>query len=605
MSVYANSEERNLRIFLLRHPLELFLFLYKSLKFAIVYFSVRISKVCTRWLFIIKMKIANLIKGSEKSALLLEKLPDIHSQPYGGILPDSLDIKLATQNIRMEAKIDWRHPYADKEDIFALNRFGWALSLLLQYPSPKTAEFALNSILSWIRQMQEPQGGPAWESYSVAERLANWPFILLIAKKFSVISDEARGIIAESMAKQVDYLFNNLELNGIFTNNHILNDARGLYIGGIVLNHNIALRKSRELFNVWTEKVFYPDGMLRDGSSHYQYLLCQRFEQVYYLSCLVKDTPFSGFMEKWVRLMRDCCDFFSVYDREKCWRMPMFGDISPDFSPEWLSPVSKSGWALLKKWLDWQELAPSIENSNKNPKIKGGFLRFDSANTVIFWHIAQEKTAYFNHGHYDLGSFVLFYNGREIFADPGLSFYNKKDLFSKSARAHTTLLIDSFGPLCENYKLNLLNAFPGKNINFTLSQSSGQLGIDIQSEGFKRLPVPVEWKRRFIIDSDKMVIIDNLKSAGYNLVESRFQVSPELETKEDEGGVRVLLSGNSAITLKVMDSSGYNCGLIRGNGIHGEEGWFCAEYGKSLPGTSIIFRRDLLLNQDHVYEIRW
>jgi hypothetical protein len=605
MSIYTNSEERNLCIFLLRHPLELLLFLYKSLMFAIAYFSVKISKACMRWVFVIRMKITNLIRRREETSLLLEKLPDIHFQPYGGTLPDPLDIKLATQNIRIETKIKWHHPYADKEDIFALNRFGWALSLSLQYPSPKTAEFALNSILSWIRQMQEPQGGSAWESYSVAERLANWPFILLIAKKFCAISDEARGIIAESMAKQVDYLLNNLELNGIFTNNHILNDARGLYIGGVVLNHDIALRKSRELFNVWTEKVFYPDGMLRDGSSHYQYLLCQRFEQVYYLSCHVKDAPLSGFMERWVRLMRDCCDFFSVYGRDNYWHMPMFGDISPDFSPEWLSPVSKSGWTLLKKWLNWQDLAFSVKNNNMNPKIKGGFLRFDSGNTVIFWHIAQERNAYLNHGHYDLGSFVLFYNGREIFADPGLCSYNEKTMHAKSARAHSTLLIDSFGLSCENHKLNLLNAFPGKNLNSTISQSSGKLGIDMQSEGFKRLPVPVEWKRGFVIDSDKMVIIDSLKSAGDHLAESRFQVSPGLETKEGEGWVKVLLSGDFTITLKVMDSFGYKCGLIRGNDIQSEEGWFCTEYGKSLPGTSVVFRRDLLLDQDHVYEIRW
>lgn len=605
MSVCTNSEKRNLRIFLLRHPLEIPLFFCKILKFVFIYFSLRISKVCIRSLFCIKMKIANLIRKSKEPSLLLDKLPDINFQSYGNILPDPLDIKLASQTIRMGAQIDWCYPYDDKEDVFVLNRFGWVLSLLLRYPSPKTAEFSLNCIVSWIHEMPEPQGGYAWESYSVAERLANWPFILLIAKKLFPLSDEAKGIIADSMAKQLDHLLHNLELNARFTNNHILNDARGMYISGIVLNNDIALKKSKKLFTTWTKKIFYLDGMLRDGSSHYQYLLCQRFEQVYYLSCYVKDAPFSGFMEKWSRLMRDCCDFFSVYDKDNCWHMPMFGDISPDFSPKWLSPASNFGWGLFKKWLNWQDLDPSGENCNKHQRIRGSFLRLDNDNTVIFWHISQEKNNCLNHGHYDLGSFVLFYKGREIFADSGSYSYNKESIYAKSAKAHSALLIDTFGPVCENYQLNLIDAFPGQNFSFTVSQSSGKLNIDIQNAGFKRLPVPVEWKREFIIDSDKLVIIDNLKSMGDHSVESRFQVSPGVETQEGEGCIKLMLFGNFTITLKVTDSLGYNYGLIRGKGVSGDEGWFSTEYGRSLPGTSVIFRRDLRLDQKHIYEIGW
>ncbi|MCX5705964.1 MAG: heparinase II/III family protein [Candidatus Omnitrophica bacterium] len=551
------------------------------------------------------MKIANLIGRSEKSALLLEELPDIHFQPYGGTLPDPLEIKLATQNIRMGAKIDWFYPYADREDIFALNRFGWTLSLLLQYPSPETAEFALNSILYWIRQMQEPQGGPAWESYSVAERLANWPFILLIAKKLSAISDDARGIIAESMAKQVNYLLNNLELNGIFTNNHILNDARGLYIGGVVLNHNIALRKSKELFSAWTEKVFYPDGMMRDGSSHYQYLLCQRFEQVYYLSCFVKDTPFSGFMEKWARLMRDCCDFFSVYDRKKCWRMPMFGDISPDFSPEWLSPDAKAGWEELKKWLNWTEMGGSLKKQSGAPENKGDFVRFDSSNVVIFWHIARENAAYLNHGHYDLGSFVLFYKGIQIFADPGQFSYDTKHAFAKSAKAHNSVLLDSLGPFCENHKLNLFNAYHPVDTRFSVLRSDEYLSLEIMSEGFKRLPVPVEWSRKFSVYSDKMVIADDLKSVGNNILESRFQISPGLEIKEEDGVIGIYHAQTAPIRLKVADLLEYKCNLIRGSNTNIDDGWVSSEYGAGSSAIVVVFHRELSLAKTYIYEIRW
>jgi hypothetical protein len=606
MSVYANSlEERNLRIYLLKHPFELFMFIIKGAVLSITKLLFKPYKSCSRGLRkMIKIFFGDARRAQEAS-FSLERFPELRISSYEKDVPRIFNIKLATREIPVDGVIDWSCRFEDQEDTFAINRFGWLLALLLQYPAQKTAEFAIENIVSWIYHARKSYEGPAWESYSVAERLANWPFILLIVKEIIPIPDDARRIIAESMSEQIEYLLDNLELNGRFTNNHILNDARGLYISGVVLNHVDALNKSRELFTAWTQKIFYGDGMLKDGSSHYQYLLCQRYEQVYHLSRHIKDELFLSFMQKWASSIRCCCDFFSVYGKDDAWRIPLFGDISPDFSPEWLAPRSKSGWALLKNWLDWRDIDIIAEKDVVNPNIKGNFIRFDRDDTIVFWHIAQERNVCLSHGHYDLGSFVLFRGGKEIFADPGLYSYDKRGSVAKSARAHNSILIDSFGPLCENYKLNLLSANLRKGSKFSINQSGGWLSIDIQSDGFERLPVPVEWRRRFDIGPDKMVITDNLKSCGNNLVESRFQISPKLKAEIDEEGVIINFNGNSKIKVRVMDPCGYDCSLIRGNDTIVGEGCFFPEYGRSLPGISILFNRKLYLNQNHVYEIRW
>ncbi len=601
MNKPAVTEQKVLRSFLLKNPMEILWLIWGSFIFLIGYLELRV---------ILSLRKAGAFcdvrrNENKKRALLLERLPEIKFQLYNGDLPKETDERLATQRIKIISDINWSYPYADQEDSFALNRFGWLLCSLLRYPSPLIAEAALKNILSWISEMGDTRQGPAWESYSVAERLANWPFILLIVKKIMPIPDEALAGISRSMGAQLDHLMGNLEYNGRFTNNHLLNDARGLYIGGTVLNDERALQKAREIFFEWTKKMFYPDGMLRDGSSHYQYLLCQRYEQVYRLAHYRDDRVFSGFMEKWVCLMRESCDLFSVHDKDHSWRMPMFGDISPDFIPQWFSPNGKAGWKDLKTWLNWNELGDPVIKESTGYEHKGDFLRFDAGDVVIFWRVARENAGYLDHGHYDLGSFVLFYKGIQICADPGRASYDTKHAFAKSAKAHSSLLIDSVGAWCEDPKLNLLNAYHSMRTCFNTVRSDECFSLGIKSEGFKRLPVPVEWSRKFSVYADRMVIADELKSVGKNRIENRFHVGPGLKIAEEKDGISICDAPNILIRLKVADPFEYKCSLIGAGTGSTDEGGVSQEYGASSPAPIVTFQRMLSSAQTYVYEIRW
>lgn len=553
-----------------------------------------------------------------RSILHLNKLPDIN-------IPGNSDIgftkiRLATEVIPVNYQIDWLCLFNDCEDSFSLNRFGWLLAALVENPSTDLAQKALFWMDDWIEKMHKNINHPAWESYSVAERLSNWPFILHIVRKLCSVPDDLLNKISQSMSYQLDYLVSHIEYTGKFTNNHILNSARGLYIGGIILDNKPAVITAKEIFEKWTGKLFHPDGMLKEHSSHYQFLLCQRYEQIYLMAKNIEDNPFTQFIKNWVTLMQEACDFFSVYDpKNGSWDMPLIGDISPDFSPRWLSPSQESGWMKFKKMFGYEilESKPGKERYVIIIK-KGDFIRYNAENIVIFWHIDTDRSSYVSHGHFDVGGFILFYNGKQVIADPGRFSYTTKGSYGKSAKAHSTLMVDSFGADCENHRLNSLNAYKTEPSSYTYTETCGYFDLEIHINGFNRLANPVQWKRSFHIKKDGMTITDSFENYSNNLLETRFQIAPGIQVKKHDNNYLILLYESSvSVSLIVFDSytlnlsndclSGFQCSLLHGNKNKTDdgEGWFSNEYGNKADGTTVMFRRRLGCERKQTYELRW
>lgn len=535
--------------------------------------------------------------------LVLDKIPAIK---FIFLSEDKFaEIRLASTAIPVTADLDWNYPFPDREDSFALHRFGWLLAVLVQRPSVNLANDALNWLSSWMQENGKPGFGFAWESYSVAERLSNWPFILAIINSLVTIPADFLENIEENMVTQVDYLINNLEVRGRLTNNHVINDARGLYIAGVLLGSEIARQKAKEIFLKWTKEIFSNDGMLRENSSHYQYLLYQRYEQVYFLSHYARDEQFCEFIKNWLPAMADSCKFFAVYGADGSWDLPLIGDISPDFTPGWLAPNSTGEWQRLKKMLGWRGLAEGQCSELKSLEIKGDkFIRYSRGEVVVFWHIPGGDQTLLRHGHYDLGSFVLFYTGQEVIADPGRYSYLQAGSFGVGAMAHSSLLIDSLGAQCEDYQLNSFQAYGRREVKYHLSESQQELNLEIETDGFTRLRTPVEWTRRFTVTKNRLTIIDILESAGVNQVEARFQVNPGFKLQELGGGFKLSSGALPPLELKVKDSSPYRYELSTGN-ADGEAGWVSKEYGRRAPGTTLLFQRELRQRQIHIYEIAW
>ncbi len=535
--------------------------------------------------------------------LVLNRLPGMFfsAQPYR----DYNNIKLASETIEVANSINWSCRFRDQEDSFALNRFGWLLDAMLNNPSAVLAERALHWMQDWIDVMGSNKTNLAWESYSVAERLSNWPFLLRIIECLIPIPETVITKFEKTLICHINYLLDHLELSGTSINNHILNDARGLYIGAVAIGDLTACNKAKKIFYEWTEKLIGPDGMLNEHSSHYQFLICQRYEQVLFVASHLEDSDFCKFIDVWVERMRQARDFWGVRTSDGQWNYPLIGDISPDFTPQWLSSNPTGGWSTLKKWLDIPCSVPSDRDNKRLIVFDDSFIRYDTGVVTIFWHIETENsTLSNNHSHYDLGSFVLFYKGKQVFTDNGLRSYLKTDSFGKSALAHSTITIDGLGAYCQDRWINQLKGYRQQQAQFRKSQSDNQLEITIKTNGFARLTTPTTWERTFIVNDNDLTIVDNIKSIKGKHIKASFQLAPQIEGIARDNEIAILFDHNQIMSLKVNNFDQSQFSVIKGN-TDTQQGWHSKEYGTRLSGTTVAHQYLSDGTKTTKYEIRW
>lgn len=528
-----------------------------------------------------------------KEQIWIVSLPASHDEA----ISEAVEIKLASTVFKVEDVIDWGHGFDDAEDTFALNRFGWLLVLLLQAPSKGRADSALRWILQWIETMGQEQSHPCWESYSVSERLSNWPFILSIANALTEIPDDAFDVIEASLLSQMNFLADNLEYHGEFTNNHILNNARGLYIGGTVLEQEEHVALAKSIFQNWTKQLFFPDGMLKEQSSHYQYLMCQRYEQILHIAKNADDRNFEAFLEAWLLRIDSARRFFSIRSKDRREQIPYLGDISPDFPPSFLLGGEDGGWSSLKQWLGWNAPFAHPPNSHRSFEEKmGGFVRYDCGDIAIFWHAQTDRLPCNTHAHYDFGSFILFYKGQPIFGDPGRVSYTDQGSFGKGATAHTSVTIDELGPFCEDTRLNFLPHYRTGTARYCSRLSDAGFILEMAVDGFSRLEKPVLWKRVFEVERGGILISDHFEGVGRNAIRTAFQIESSVEVINETQRVILALGNENFMTLACNPAP---------LGMQITESVFSKAYGDISHGQTISFFSYLDNKLDVAYEIRW
>ncbi len=602
------EERRNYKQYLLKRPSALFWLPAKIIAFLTGFLCRRIFSIAEAFIKVTRKVIfAGRVFPIRRELLSSNKKLDLTLFPgvklFSFIDKEFTEICLATTTIPAVVKIDWNASFPDREDIYALHRFGWLLSALIRCPSKELAEKALAWLSDWIEKMGRPGDSPAWESYSVAERLSNWPFILALLEQFIPIHSRLRTAMEDALISQMDYLNDNLEFRGNLTNNHLLNDARGLYVSGVLLDSNLARKRAEEIIREWTPRLFYDDGMLKENSSHYQYLLCQRYEQLYFLSSHVGDRQFQDFLRHWLGLLRQSAKFFSVYGSERDWDLPLIGDLSPDFNPRWLAPIAGSEWTELKRCLGWLDISETCPGKPKGLEIKkGGFIRYNQGEVALFWHLNDDGSTFISHGHYDWGSFVLFYRGKSVVVDPGRYSYMRAGSYGVRARAHSSLLIDGLGAQCEDQRLNSFKAYGLPKMAYRLKESAQELVLEMETDGFRRLQTPVAWQRKFIVRPNVMIITDTLESCGINRVETRFQVDSWFQVQAKKDGFAITSDGIPPLELRINGAA--TCHRVLLN-AEIEDGWVSKEYGQRSSGTTILLERELQHRQVHRYEIIW
>ena len=311
--------------------------------------------------------------------------------------------------------------FTDEESLFSVYRFRWLLLGIETYKDNGFAEEAIDVINYWLDNY-DSLVLKVNETYSICERLLNILYFISIVKYNNVKELDKLNIhkLSKIFKLQINDILNNIENRGKYTNNHILNNARALYIlGGLLKIDNIGSMGKDLLFSYFD--ILIKNGILLEGSFHYQVLLTRSMCEIYLVAKQIKDNQMIKFLfgelDKMLFYSSSLhSNFSSLY--------PLIGDISPDFPVEFFSgyPFSKQDNESSK----WNNIFNFSFDFSKDQKYNSEFKFWEKYNygDIEIWMI-NKKDGILPHGHNDNGSFTIFYKGKPILIDTGRYTYRR------------------------------------------------------------------------------------------------------------------------------------------------------------------------------------
>lgn len=301
--------------------------------------------------------------------------------------------------------------------------------------------------------------------------------------------------------------------------------------------------------------------------------------------------------------------------------MPLVGDVSPDFPPEWLLALPWSRLALqeyrparlraLPEIRGWAGLWPAIDVGQASvatiamTSIAQSFPhshwhRVDYCEWTLFVYAPSDDGAICaSHRHTDLGSFALFYGGVEVFADSGRASYGLGDPageYGLSARAHNTVLLDDCGSMPEVRLSRLPSFYRAVKVSTAVREDEGEAVVAITHDGFSRLHgAPVIHTRTLSLGRNRFSVDDRLHGAGVHTVQVIFQCGPEVDVGYSP------TAGHFELALRGQELQCWEFGaephLVQGASAAAVAlpGQISRAYGKIEPCTTLAFSQEIEL----------
>lgn len=308
-----------------------------------------------------------------------------------------------------------------------IDRLGWVLEQTIC-----DLELTWGSVESWLNS-REIATDVCNDAYSRSERIANLVMLWSIVDPPEEMVERVKQLIqrdAECLLKQIEY---HGELN---TNNHVLNNARALLISGIFLGEGHLYRSGCFVFEHQLYQHVGEDGLLREASSHYQLVVTRWLLEIACVFSLQDQVLFKRFLPVFKQSLMICQSMFSLDSKHG--HMALIGDISPDFPPDFYRGLPSLGNRLFavekrqktRKTIEtsfWQKFFGSSDISSTGDWLaeNGSWAKFDFKGWNLLLHADTAVTEpRVTHGHHDLFSFDLSYNGLPLIVDPGRCNYS-------------------------------------------------------------------------------------------------------------------------------------------------------------------------------------
>lgn len=314
----------------------------------------------------------------------------------------------------------------DPEIQMRLDRLGWALQIAIH-----DQDNVWQAIEEWLEERWK-NGLACRGSYSISERVSNLILLWNIHEPELPLGQEVLCMIEED----VEYLLGHLEYHGEYaTNNHILNNARALILAGSFLKNNRFYEAGCWLLDNQLTKHVSVDGVVREASTHYQWVITRWIVEA---GCAFHSMDHMRFwqLHPLLKNMLDVCKAMQLGEGGKVY-LPLIGDISPDFSPRLYGGMAELGYALVGNGEELEH-TPSTTDG-----FWSQFFIGRTRPTPVEWHaednswvrLANNKWSLMahsdihtddnraTHGHHDLFSFELAFDGIPIVIDPGRKNY--------------------------------------------------------------------------------------------------------------------------------------------------------------------------------------
>lgn len=534
--------------------------------------------------------------------------PGTDSEPERRALLNSHTVRVHLAGIDDDIEINninWFKNYEDPEDVAAMHRFSWLYRMVWEnriIDDSDANNIIKEIIYSWIDNVESKDKNTVhsevWQTYSVVERLVSWTVILGLTEEKE---DNDKKIIS-SIVRQLDYIQKNFEYYGEeFTSNHFCNNGRGLYICGAVLGINEFKRFGEKIIRNMLERIVPDNVFLREGSTHYQFLITKWICDCLWIGKSCEDHKFADWLIPRLKGLLSGCQYFMVQS-ENGWSIPLIGDISPDLTPSWLIGVpwvaeylltgkmyhlqlpEKGYHSILCKCVydaksnDYEGKC-SIERSNDWERIISNSFR-------IYAHV--NNSLYPNnltgHFHHDSGSFVVYYDNLPLLIDCGRYNYNSDGVgtWMKKHFGHNVFIIDGFDPepdMRSFYTKAFLKKYLAENPEIERKENCI---VSIVYSG-KRIRGIDFCRRNIEIINDSIVVRDDIEGAGIHDGMILFHISGIWDVKEADDGI-IAAYNTYKFRIKSDNCNFKICHKNKGDNYYG----YCSdEYGKLKQCISV------------------
>ncbi len=475
----------------------------------------------------------------------------------------NVEITLLSRKYKIAGCINWEENFNDNEEAMALHRFGWILTSIDKFNGINWKLF-----LDWIEWRCSIKKLPevVLDSYTISERICNIIYALHLNRPIIKI----QKIIYESLFKDIKHLSSNLEYYGyIGTNNHILNNARALILFGIfykntkIENLGVIILKTQYKFH------FDKTGVLREGSTHYQFIVTKWFYDITSALNINKRCEYKEIKDLTL-LMLDKCEKFQI---NKYNYIPRIGDVSPDFNPSWFKGFTiTANYLLTKKYKLLNTKADrkieclkdiyniKVENNELDKSWlseNGEWLKLSNNGWVVFIHSDQRiKDTRTTHGHNDNFSLEIAHKGNIIITDLGRKNYKGKLSSIESGISeiyHNSILINNKG-LDFRPRPFMNSKWCKKNITRSELTLKRYKSIIAQSK-FYNLPFLTNIFRTVDISSNELILESELNTSIKCNVNHYFNLNSDKVDRKNHNIFMWKLEDDSVVEFKILSKT--------------------------------------------------